>query len=522
MTAQPNSSSAAKGMDDTLRKFSETSKQQLQTLRSRLGQNPPVGDDMRAVLNRIWSEASFLGCPAIARLSRSLMPATSSTPDEAGQETIRAVSDALDALEELLDDPSSPALVEASENCRSVLQGLAPGLHRATELSCFQEVSDLRRDIPVGRTGDVDHTDVDIYSSDALNGMEWCSREETWIVSQIASTAEDLAKTSDEIRPAYQLMRILSGHRFFSEVDRVCMVGLMPHSNQLVVVDSCLHPRMREQSIRNRMVRGYSCMVDPNGSLSKMRPGVLRVFADSEAVLESFAREGKPAQRSIAYIAESGLRSGICLAIGRGESVQGFLFLNSRKPDYFRTVMRDYGPLLSLFSLLGTVTLDGAGFHADKPPQDGLTSAIPRYSERFSEESFATYFATMMRRYSATECRLELNVQTSTPFLYTPASVLETLCEMLVRLGLANVAQPSSVTLEVELKGEDVLFRAVAPRQLWDPAAEAWRHEQIGELSKRLVGRPLHLELSDRGAALRVPFEVAYFNDGKIRYSVAY
>ena len=118
MTAQPNSSSAAKGMDDTLRKFSETSKQQLQTLRSRLGQNPPVGDDMRAVLNRIWSEASFLGCPAIARLSRSLMPATSSTPDEAGQETIRAVSDALDALEELLDDPSSPALVETSENCR--------------------------------------------------------------------------------------------------------------------------------------------------------------------------------------------------------------------------------------------------------------------------------------------------------------------------------------------------------------------------------------------------------------------
>jgi hypothetical protein len=384
-------------------------------------------------------------------------------------------------------------------------------------------VTALRRDVQAGRVETAaDHTDVNIYRNDAIDGLEWCSREETWIVSQIAATAEDLAKSSDELRPAHQLMRILSGHPFFSEVDRVCIVGLMPQSNQLVVVDSCLHPRMREQSIRNRMLPGYSCMVDPGGSLSTMRPGVLRVFADSQAVLKSFARQGKPVQRSIAYIAESGLRSGICLAIGRGDSVQGFLFLNSRLPDHFRNVMRDYGPLLSLFSLLGTVALDGAGFHAEPPLGDAAAPAVPHYSERFEKESFAEYFSAMMQRYSAAECRLNLELRTPASFLYTPANVLQTLCEVISRLGLAKINEPSEVTVEVELRGEEILFRALAADGLWSSDGAKWRQARIDELSAALVNRPLHLELSERAAVLRVPFEPSYSGDGGVRYSVAY
>jgi len=523
MTADNLSTPTVGGVTETLRKFSQDSRESLHAVRSQLADNNAVGEQLQGVLSQIWSEAAFLGCPTIARLSRSLMPAAGSVVTERNDDMVGAVLEALETLEGLLGDPACQELIEVSEQRTTALNELADPADSAKRASYFRKASQIVRpegDVCVG--AESNHSDVNLYSNEAIDGLEWCTREETWIVSQLAATAEDLAKSTSEVRPAHQLMRIFAGHQYFSEVDRVCIVGLMPHSNQLVVVDSCLHPRMREQSIRNRMVRGYSCLVNPGGSLAQMRPGVLRVFADSQSVLESFAREGKPAQRSIAYVGESGLRSGICLAIGRGESVQGYLFMNSRRPDMFRDVKRDFGPLLSLFSLLGTVALDGAGFHGAVRSQAEHGEGVPTRSEMFSKEVFERHLQATMQRFSPLEFTPNVVVKTNVEFLYVPALVLQTFCDMMLRLGFVSIDEPSAPTIEVDLQNERIEFRVMISEEDSRPIPKRWRQERIEELSGRLNNRPIQLQLSEDSARLSIPFEPAFSGNGRIRYSTAY
>jgi hypothetical protein len=135
----------------------------------------------------------------------------------------------------------------------------------------------------------------------------------------VASLAEDLASGTHSAHPTGRLLRVLRGHKLFNQVDRVCLAARVAHANQLVIVDAALSDRCQENTLK----KGYSCFVNPEGSLFKMRPGTVRVFGDNEQVLSSFVQQGKPAQRSIAFVADQGLRSGLRLGLGRNTEVRG-------------------------------------------------------------------------------------------------------------------------------------------------------------------------------------------------------
>jgi hypothetical protein len=483
-------------------------------------------ESLTTVLLSLQSEASFFGYPATARLARkaSMLVEASRLGGSPSVELKDLLGLCLATLVNLVAEPwNAPLAGKVDAIVNRVDATVAKFASSTTTRSVFRFGNVATSAMHTSPSLTSKHEDLDIYSSDVMDGMEKCSDEESWIVTQLASAAEDLAGRYSDIRPAHKLMSILKGHRFFQHMDRVCIVGLMPRANQLVVVDSCIHDRLRDQGIKNRMPSGYSCFVNPQGSLFQMKPGVLRIFSDSRVVLDSFAKAGKPAQRSIAYVAESGLRSGICLAIGRGETVQGYLFMNSFQPNLFDHVMRDYAPLLSLFSLMGTVALDAAGFHAvDGASASGERDLLSTHSEVFEAATFKRLVETTVGRMTACNCCVTVHAGSDSKFLFIPAVIVPAIAEIACRTGAANVGVPSNFSVNVCVEGEQVALEVDRTSCLSAGMGQEWLERIVARLGSSYVNRPVAIATVGKNVTLRIPFEPVSATDQSVLYSVAY
>jgi hypothetical protein len=282
---------------NSLRTYSATLATTLrESIRRLQGSDQFDAQSLHADLATLQSEASFFGYPACARMTRETrgLIRCIEMSERASNEQRDLLLAAVTVLVNLIEEPCNASLIsKVDAACARIADYLSRNTSSSVERTIFQ-FGTVAPAANVSRTHEVSgHEDLDIYSSDVVDGMEKCSDEESWIVAQLASAAEDLAGRYSDIRPAHKLMSVLRGHRFFQHMDRICIVGLMPQANQLVVVDSCIHDRLRERGIKNRMPKGYSCFVNPAGSLFQMKPGVLRIFADSQTVLESFAKGRK-------------------------------------------------------------------------------------------------------------------------------------------------------------------------------------------------------------------------------------
>ena len=200
---------------------------------------------------------------------------------------------------------------------------------------------------------------------------------------------------------------------------------------------------MSDRCPENSLKKGYSCFVNPEGSLFKMKPGTVRMFNDCERVLSSFAAQGKPAQRSIALISDLGLRSGLCLALGRSSEVQGFLFLNSVQEDLFREISINSAPILSLFGLIATITLDTNGFHPLPKNHPMRNDVIPKSSNVFELNRFSSQLkqALELRCRPGHQPTIEIRPADETiRFLYLPTTIVNSLAELISRTSNDNQA----------------------------------------------------------------------------------
>ncbi len=364
------------------------------------------------------------------------------------------------------------------------------------------------------------HRDLDIYLSARLDSLDRCFEEETWIVSQLASLAEELACGMQSQRPANRLMGVLRSHKFFHQVDRVCLAGRVPNSNQLMVVDSAFSDRCET----NMLKPGYSCFVNPDGSLFNMRPGTLRIFDDSQRVLDSFANSGKPAQRSIALIGDMGLRSGLCLAIGRESELQGFLFLNSCQPELFRDITIRFAPLISLLGLVATIALDSNGFHKSANRQTLMDNDLPKFSTLFDAGEFQGFlFRALQRRLGANQhfiVSAEMQSEID-DFLYLPSQVCGTLAELAMRLQLIK---PNRQTLSVSIShvGSMVSFGMTHHCDQHSPAQRGWMGDQVDYVARGTGNTPVKLAIQEAEVTLETPFEPVLQSHRGLRYSVVY
>lgn len=472
---------------------------------------------------KLIAEATTLGLPRVAKLGRAIVRCLESAAGRSEDAVADALLQAYDVLLVLSKKPD----FYAGMPMNSII-GLLKGVFLLTDaelLSPMPLYCGVKNTTPTERTSPdtafATHHDSSIYSSAVLDALDRCAEEESWTVAQLAALAEDLACETDRIRPAHRLMNVLRNHRYFRFVDRLCMAGLVHGSNQLTVVDSCVSQRLRTIRDENPMPRGYSCFVNPQGSLFQMRPGVLRVFDDTNRVIESYVRQGKPPQRSIAHIADTGLKSGLCLAIGRAERVQGFLFMNSLESDYFKDINSRFAPLLSLFSLLGTVTFDAAGFHAETGT-NYLESQLPAHSIEFRAEEFATLIEQTMERRRGYGIKTNVIFDQSLRFLYLPRTVIQIVVELLDRFNRSNEMVDKTVEVQVRVQGEQVMLWWTHSTDQRVNNAHQFVRDSVESVRASFREVPVMIDAGVCDVEVRFPIEPIFEGVSISTYSVAY
>ena len=472
------------------------------------------------LLRAVAGEGSFLGFPRISKLCRVLHAALENQIERQQSLTLQqhqTVHQVAKALADLAVDPRSQLVNTAGlvQQLRLAFDLTENDLAKAIPHINYLQDTELKRE-GVGAS----HRDLDVYLSARLDTLDRCYEEESWIVTQLASLAEDLASGMQSQRPASRLTTVLRSHKFFHQVDRVCLAGRVPNSNQLMVVDSAFSDRCES----NILKPGYSCFVNPEGSLFNMRPGTMRIFDDSQRVLDSFAASGKPAQRSIALIGDMGLRSGLCLAIGRESELQGFLFLNSCQPELFRDITIRFAPLISLLGLVATIALDSNGFHKSFSRQHQLDHDLPKSSMLFDAGEFQSFMFRALQRRLGQGLRAIVAAdmhQDMDDFLYLPAQVCGTLAELAMRLQLVK---PDSCNLSVRIahEGAMITFGMTHHCDQNSPAQWGWMREQVDCIASSLGNTPVKLSTREDQVLLETPFEPVLQSHRGLRYSVVY
>lgn len=472
------------------------------------------------LLRALAGEGSFLGFPRVSKLCRVLHAslecqiARNQVLTSPQREVVQAVAHALAQLviEPRVDSVSTADLVQQMR--------LAFDLSEIAMSKAIPHINYIPNEEHKRERVNAPHRDMDVYLSARLDSLDRCVEEESWIVNQLAALAEDLACGLQSQRPAGRLMSVLRSHKFFHQVDRVCLAGRVPNSNQLMVVDSAFSDRCET----NILKPGYSCFVNPEGSLFNMRPGTMRIFDDSQRVLDSFAASGKPAQRSIALINDMGLRSGLCLAIGRENEQQGFLFLNSCQSELFRDITINFAPLISLLGLVATIALDSNGFHKAHHLQSTMDADLPKSSLLFDVGEFQAFLFRAIQRRLGTNFHFTIASEMDPDMddiLYLPSQVCGVLAELIMRLQLINQEHPN-LTVRIGVEGAMVTFSVHHRGYMHSSSHLEWMREHVAYVSRSLGNTPVKLLVRQDEVQVQVPFEPVLQSHRGLRYSVVF
>jgi len=477
----------------------------------------------RKRLEIIASQASFLGFSRLTQLCKAMAACLdmANIPQDRADACLEALEFAWKTACSAVTAPQTGS-VEIIDNAIQILQ-VAFGCTDGD----LQEPIALRAILSFGEptlsTKEVtseSHRDSNVYDKSKIDALDHCPVEESWIVGQLANVAEDFATGTASDRPASRLMKVFRSHEFFQSVDRVCLAGRVPGANQLVVVDSATSERIT----KNTLKKGYSCFVNPKGSLFSMQPSTVRVFGECNQVLASFNQQCKPAQRSIALIAEQGLRSGLCMAIGRGNAIQGFLFLNSIDPGLFDGATERFAPLLSLFGLLGTLALDSSGFQGTQAlPTLKLSDAIPSHSIRFEKEYLNeilnSHLSHWLGRPTAAQVEVKGNLG---EFLYLPRMVVQSVSELLLRMIWNREMLNGIVPVQINRLGDSIV---VSVAHLCDPnKVESWTRIRtlIQSLNAHVEHIPVSYRLNDDSVQIEFPYEPTIAGSSGQLYSIVH
>ncbi len=488
-------------------------------------QNDRVGlAQTKDLLLQIASEASFLGHSRILQLCKAVRAALDAIAEGKSKNDVSCQRSVIGAIQAIAASVRMPNLasVEAVDGLIRELSYAADlsveALHEPIELSHTNFQSSLKNEET--NFEQKEHRDESVYCKEVIQDLDYCADEESWIVSQLASVAEDLAAGQSADRPAYRLLSVLRGHRFFERVDRVCLAGRVPSANQLVVVDSATSPRIS----KNLLKKGYSCFVNPKGSLFSMKPSTVRIFGECNSVLASFEKNHRPAQRSIALVAEQGLRSGLCIAIGRESSLQGFLFLNSLEPSLFDNITSRYAPLLSLFGLLGTVSLDASGFHSTTYDFDWICDdAMPRHAIVFDAIQLQDWLSMHFKKWFGWNYKVALERNDhSQSFLYLPAMLIEALCELVSRSAWHSSMFKADLSISVARAGETVCMSFKSALSNADVEARTRMKSIVSIMNSRLANTTMRWRVDGDCVLLEFPYEPTLGGGSGHLYSIVY
>lgn len=132
----------------------------------------------------------------------------------------------------------------------------------------------------------------------------------------------------------------------FVQCDRICLSLIHPNSKTIKVFSSANSSNLKE----NKMAKNYSCMVRERSSIMSTLKSDMRIYADINDIIKSY--EGKPTQRSLRYLAEMGVRSGVTIPLSEFGLHSGLLFLNSAEVGAFNDLRPEDYTILCLLKII--------------------------------------------------------------------------------------------------------------------------------------------------------------------------
>lgn len=186
-----------------------------------------------------------------------------------------------------------------------------------------------------------------IYLYNAINTFnDDENNEEIYFVSRLLNLRNSfILGKEQESTFCKSLLELLNKHQGFEDVFRVCIALHSPLSNKIEVLDSAV------QSGENTMDSGYSCFVGENSSLTQISSGGCRVFSDIQEILDSYQKNNAFIQKSIYNLSLMGVKSGFTVRL-KSNSLEGYLFLNSKKVNYFNNHIKRYATSLNVLEML--------------------------------------------------------------------------------------------------------------------------------------------------------------------------
>jgi hypothetical protein len=443
----------------------------------RVADEPPArrGVAVRC-LELVRRDATALGCDDVATLCHAVQSGLLRT-DSSPRERLAALDDASSAIE--------------------VLLRMVSGLGReAAGAATAVEPPEPR------------HIDGNVYRFAVLESLRSAGAgEAAWVAARLAAAALNPTPNSSF---ALELMDLLRGTRLGWRTDRVCLAAVTPGSNQLMVVDSIVSERAGE----NAMARGYRCFVDPAGSLFRLRPGMVRVFDDAERVKRSFERQARPVQRSVARLVKMGLRSGLCLALGRGEALHGLLFLNSCEAGVFTEPAGEGALLLGLIAAAARTALGDAGFGS---AEEEVVTGGYGTAERFDARGLATLMEASWRERFDAGGRFEVQDSLDEGTLVLARAAAGAVVELVASGSTADWTEGGRVVMRAVRAGPEV--RLELPFR-GGPGRAAWLARQAGRVHGLVRRTGLRVMAEADRAVVAFPFEAIDPRCGELPYSV--
>lgn len=487
--------------------------------------------DLQRTIGEIATEASYLGIPILVKLCRTILEVSTATQDgtQASDNSSKRYATGVGeaekrdsiafAIQTLCGALTSPdaldrgAIEESIERLRSSFT-----LKSVATIPMGEKAPGYIGGENAGsRTLSPQHTDSNVYDRQKLDPLNACYVEESWTVSQLATLAEDIATGLSADRCGHRLMQLFRSHKHFHRVDRTCLALRVATTNQLVVVDSCVSPRVRMNGLR----RGYSCFVNPKGSLFSLKPGMVRVFGESNRVIESFRSQRMPVQRSIALLADSGLNSGICMALGRGSQTKGFLFFNSADSGLFDDAAERFTPLFSLFGLVGTLALDSIECESSLGNATWfLENSVPHHAVRFSSQEFSQMMTKLFSVIGISEMP-RMSLPDRGPFLYLPRLVSMVFYEYMLQTSIMRPVNSSSM-ITVSNQENETVFELSFGQHFANESVAGCLQSLRGSLGRRMRSWPVCITLDENRIQLRVPLEPVFADETSNEYSIVH
>ena len=329
--------------------------------------------------------------------------------------------------------------------------------------------------------------------------------EDSNLIGKLTSLGQNTKHTFEEAF-SEKVLDILQPHQFYSKVQRVCIAKIIYPTNELMAISSANFGLSK-----NLISNNYRCFVNPEGSLFRLDPNTFRIFDDVDEIIASFTEKGVPPQRSIRYVYEMGFKSGLCISLFSGETLGGFLFLNTERSAYFDNLKdEDYGILSILQLVISKLLIQESHFTFRRffknieDLQEEKQGKVFHAAECGQKLNY--YFCEKL----ANSCEIKIESNVKEAILFSPYTYYSIILAILQTFFRENQV--------ILIRIQNIQDKMVA--KIYNPDIKKYDTIQLQVLKQygNLLG--YNLAFDDLGIEIRNPIDFAYNGKHKILYSV--